>query len=207
MTLNGKDGWTAQELIDFESEIAEVFNRGEIRAPIHLSYDTEYQLLEIFKEINESDWVFCSWRSHYQNLLKGVSRQDLRESILQGKSIALCFPEKRVFSSAIVGGILPIALGTAIAINRKNLPEHVWCFMGDMTSETGIAYSCVKYARNFNLPITFIIEDNDLSVCSPTRKVWNSQELSLIESVFKNVRRYSYTNKYPHAGAGKRVQF
>jgi len=27
MTLNEKDGWTAQELIDFESEIAEVFNR------------------------------------------------------------------------------------------------------------------------------------------------------------------------------------
>jgi pyruvate dehydrogenase E1 component alpha subunit len=199
--------WTAEKLIDFENEIASAFNEGLIRAPIHLSYDTESSLIELFTEVRDQDWVFCSWRSHYQSLLKGVPEEVLRKSIFEGRSIALCFPERRVFSSAIVGGILPIALGTALSISRRGLDEYVWCFMGDMTSETGLAYSCIKYAQNYKLPITFVIEDNDLSVCTPTREVWKLDELSVIEGKFENIIRYKYKNKYPHAGAGKRVQF
>ena len=37
-----------------------------------------------------------------------------------------------------------------------------------MTSETGIMHESLKYAENFNLPIKFIIEDNNLSVCTDT---------------------------------------
>ena len=40
--------------------------------------------------------------------------------------------------------------------------------MGEMTSETGIAHECIKYSRNFKLPIHFIIEDNQKSVCTET---------------------------------------
>ena len=39
---------------------------------------------------------------------------------------------------------LPVAVGTAIAIKRKDEDSKVYCFMGDMTSETGIAHECIK---------------------------------------------------------------
>ena len=74
-----------------------------------------------------------------------------------------------------------------------------------MTSETGIMHESLKYAKNFNLPIKFIIEDNNLSVCTNTRKVWKIKKLTNKKSKF--VTYYKYKNKYPHAGAGKRVQF
>ena len=199
--------WSASELISFEDSIAELYNQGKIRSPVHLYNGNEDFLINIFKEITQQDWVFCSWRSHYQCLLKGVEPEILRSAIIKGRSIALCFPEKRIFSSAIVGGQIPIALGVALEIKRSGKLDHVYCFMGDMTSETGIAQSAFKYSLNFDLPITFIVEDNNLSVCTDTRKVWGSNKLQYEITSNSKIIYYKYSNKYPHAGAGTRVQF
>lgn len=195
------------ELIGFEEEVAALFNEGKIRAPVHLYHGNEDSLIEIFKGIRTQDWVFCSWRSHYQCLLKGVPREQLLEEILAGRSISLCFPKQRVYSSAIVGGILPIAVGAAMSIKRQNLESKVYCFIGDMTSETGIAHESIKYSRNHRLPIQFIIEDNGKSVCTDTREVWGQSKLTFEDKNDDYVTYYSYETKYPHAGAGIRVQF
>ena len=120
---------TKNELIDFENQIAALFNDGKIRAPVHLNLGNEEQIIEIFKKIRPQDWVFCSWRSHYQCLLKGVPPAEVREEILAGRSISLCFPKQRIYSSAIVGGVLPIAVGAAMAIQRKGGNSKVFSFV------------------------------------------------------------------------------
>ena len=196
-----------KELISFEEEIASLFNEGKIRAPVHLYQGNEDKIIEIFKKINKNDWIFCSWRSHYQCLLKGVPQEKLKKEILNGKSISLCFPDYKIYSSAIVGGNLPTAVGVALSLKRKNSSEKVYSFIGDMTSETGIAHECIKYSRNKKLPIHFIIEDNKKSVCTDTRSAWSQKKLSYENVSDEYVTYYKYDLEYPHAGAGKRVQF
>ncbi len=186
------------DLIDFEESIAESFNRGEIPYPVHFSDGNEGQLIEIFKEIRAEDWVFGSWRMHYHALLKGVPPGELNAAILRGESMALRFPEYRVYGSAIAGGCVPIALGAALAIKATEGHERVWLFVGDMVAESGIVHECAKYADNFNLPLTIIVEDNGVSVCTPTREVWGLD---------RRIRRYFYQSKWPHCGSGVRVQF
>lgn len=198
---------TKEELIEFEEEIAALFNAGKIRAPIHLYYGNEEAIIRVFRAIRAQDWVFCSWRSHYQCLLKGVPKNRVRDEILAGRSISLCFPEQRVFSSAIVGGVLPIAVGAAMSIKQRGEDAKVYCFMGDMTAETGIAHESIKYSRNHRLPIHFIVEDNAKSVCSDTRETWNQPRLSYEDVNDEYISYYRYETKYPHAGAGVRVQF
>ena len=198
---------TKQELIDFEQDIADTFNLGLIKAPIHLYSGNEDQMIDIFKNVKEDDWLFCSWRSHYQCLLKGVPKDILKQDIIDGKSITLCYPEFNIYSSAIVTGNIPIATGTAFDIKRKGKDTHVWCFVGDMTSETGTFYENHKYAVNHDLPITFIVEDNGKSVCSDTLAVWNIEELTYSKNEIPKVIYYKYETKYPHAGSGKRIQF
>lgn len=198
---------TKDELIAFEEEIAATFNTGSIRAPVHLNYGNEEHIIEVFKKIRPQDWVFCSWRSHYQCLLKGVPPPLLREEILAGRSISLCFPDYRVYASAIVGGVLPIAVGAAMAIQRSGEDARVYCFMGEMTSETGIAHESIKYSRNHSLPIHFVVEDNEKSVCTDTRDAWNQVRLTYEEVNDDYITYYRYQTKYPHAGAGVRVQF
>jgi len=198
---------TKEELIAFEEEIAGLFNAGKIRAPVHLYSGNEEQIIAVFQKIRPQDWVFCSWRSHYQCLLKGVPKERVREEILAGRSISLCFPEYRIFSSAMVGGVLPIAVGVAMSIRYRDEDSKVYCFMGDMTAETGIAHESLKYSRNHRLPIRFIVEDNEKSVCTDTREVWNQPRLSFEDVQDEYVSYYRYRTKYPHAGAGVRVQF
>ncbi len=198
---------TAQELIAFEDRVAALFNTGAIRAPVHLYSGNEQQMIDVFKDVGRNDWVFCSWRSHYQCLLKGVPEEALLAEIVAGRSISLCFPEQRIYSSAIVGGVLPIAVGTAMAIARSGEDARVHCFMGEMTAESGIAHESIKYSRNHGLPIRFVVEDNEKSVCTDTREAWNQPRLSFEGVRDRYVHYYKYATKYPHAGAGVRVQF
>lgn len=203
-----KNSLTKDDLIAFESDIADCYNKAMIKAPIHLYSGNEDDIIKIFKQINKNDWVLCSWRSHYQCLLKGVPSKILKKDILKGCSIALCYPDFNILSSGIVGGVLPIAVGIALDIKKKKKKNKVYCFMGDMTSETGIAHECIKYSRNHKLPIHFIVEDNSLSVCTDTKKVWGLNKLTFEDSKNVFVTYYKYKNeKYPHAGSGKRIQF
>ena len=117
-----------QELINFEKSIADAFNNAQIRAPIHLHGNNEKQLIEVFKSIKKNDWIFSSWRSHYHCLLKGVPPKQLKKDILDGKSMTLLYPEYKIYTSAIVAGVIPIALGTALSLKRDGKKEKVYLF-------------------------------------------------------------------------------
>ncbi len=194
------------DLIAFEEDIAAEFNAGNIRSPVHLSQGNEDQLIQIFRDVAPRDWVCCSWRSHLHCLLKGVPPDKLKHEIMMGRSISLCFPSHRIISSAIVGGIIPIAVGIAMGMKRAGDPAKVHVFLGDMTAATGIAFECSNYATNHMLNLRFVIEDNALSVCTPTAKAWGRQLPAMLDGALE-VARYGYTSKYPHAGAGRRIQF
>lgn len=194
---------TKDELIAFEGSIADSFNCGEIRYPIHLDNGNEDALIDIFNDVRPQDYVFVSWRGHYKALLKGVPPEELRAAIHRGESMALRFDQYRVYGSAIVGGMIPIALGTAMAIKRSGADEHVWLFIGDMAAESGICHEAWKYASNFDLPIIFVVEDNGVSVLTSTREVWGMDS----PDYMGDARRFTYQSKYPHAGSGKRIQF
>jgi len=189
-------GHTIESLKAFEADIAAEFNAGKIKAPLHLAGGNEQELLDIFKDVKAADWVAGTWRSHYHALLKGVPPDELKEAILAGRSIALCFPEQRVICSAMVGGIVPVALGLAWAAKRESSKERVWCFIGDMAATSGIAHECSEYARGYDLPLTIIVEDNGKSVATNTREVWGYKNAQVF-------RRYSYGLLHSHVGTGQ----
>jgi pyruvate dehydrogenase E1 component alpha subunit len=194
---------TADDLKAFEQRVAEHFNAGHIRAPVHLAGGNEEQLIEIFKGIRRQDYVLSQWRSHYHCLLKGVPPDSIMADILDGRSITLTYPTRRVITSAIVGGILPIALGIAASIHCAERDEHVWAFIGDMTQYAGICFEVTNYAARHNLPLTIVVEDNGLSVQTPTEVAWGK-----LGAVPPNLwRQYQYNLPWPHSGAGKRVDF
>ena len=192
---------TKEDLIAFETEMCDVFCAGKIRAPVHLSDGNEDQLIGIFKKVKRTDWVFSTWRSHYHALLHGISRDWLKQEIMDGRSITVNKPDQRFFASAIVAGIAPIALGTALSVKLKKESDTVWLFVGDMTIRTGMLHEVMQYASGHSLPLNIVVEDNHISVQTPTAQVWGEDNHKL------KIERYEFESTYPHVGAGKWVMF
>ena len=193
---------TKEELISFETEVKERYENGEIPAPVHLSKGNEEQLIEIFQYVHPDDWIFSTWRNHYHALLHGVPGDWLMDEIKRGRSMKVINKKHNFVISAIVGGPIPQALGVAMALKRKGSKRRVWCFVGDMAFETGEFHLCHKYAKNFDLPLQFVMEDNNLSVHTPTDAAWGKRQ-----EVPEDVVYYRYENGYPHHGTGAWVNF
>lgn len=194
--------WDKSGLVQFERKMADHWEAGRVRGPIHLSGGNEDELIEIFKYVKKTDWVFSTWRSHYHALLKGIPSEWLEQEILEGRSITIVNKEEKFYSSAIVGGIIPIAVGVAMSNKRKGINDIVWCFVGDMTFETGTFMENYKYAKNFDLPIKFVVEDNGISTNTPTIDTWNKKS-----EIPEDVIWYQYKKEWPHYGTGKWVIF
>jgi TPP-dependent pyruvate/acetoin dehydrogenase alpha subunit len=191
-----------KDLINFELDIKKIYEAGKIKAPIHLSGNNENSLINIFKKIKKNDWVFSTWRNHYHALLKGIPIDWLKKEIIAGRSMGINNIKYKFYSSAIVAGTIPIALGVSKALKLKKKNQKVWVFIGDMTFETGMFHECYKYAKNHKLPLKFVVEDNNLSTNTPTNKVWVKKS-----KIPKDVIYYKYKRKYPHHGTGGWVLF
>lgn len=71
-------------LVNFENEIKTAYEKGKIRASIHLSGNNEIQLINIFKEIDivnitKPNQVFKSYK-------KALTRKDSKSTLLIEKS-------------------------------------------------------------------------------------------------------------------------
>lgn len=204
-------------LTKFEQDIAKLYEQGKIKAPVHLRDGNESVLCEIYKNINNEDYVFSTWASHLHALLKGVSPKRIKQDILDGKSITLHYPDYNFYSSAIVGGIAPIAIGVAKALSEGSKGTRVFCFVGDMSFHSGIVNECVRYSIGHDLPITWVVEDNNKSVGTDTEATCGIPTQDLYESLKDLINKYSckstdiiyysYKTSYPHSGTGVFVEF
>lgn len=204
-----------QQLVEFENKVESMYKNGQIRGPVHLRDGNEDQLISIFANVKKNDWVFSTWANHLHALLKGIPEGDILDRILKKDSMAMSFPKHKFFTSAIVGGILPIATGVAYSIKEAKNGQRVWCFVGDMSVRTGVAHESIMYSIGHRLPITFVVEDNGKSVGTPTESVYPVPLSELINKYLRiirgndnvNIIHYKYESRFPHSGTGTFVSF
>ncbi len=189
---------TKRELIEFENRMKARWEDGEIPYPIHFCGGNEDQLVEIFKEVREGDYIFSTHRSHYHYLLAGGSQERLEKLVFEGDSMHVFDKRINFFSSAIVAGCPGIAAGVALALKRQESSKRAWCFVGDGAEDEGHFYEAARYVDGWKLPCTFVIEDNDRSVETPKSERYGKSEIAWPECV----RRYNYVPTYPHHGTG-----
>ena len=189
--------WTEEELIAFENRIGELYFDNKLPFLFHLSGGNEKQLIEIFKDIKEGDYVISNHRSHYHALLHGIPPEVVEDRILNGRSMFIYDRERNFFCSAIIGGTPAIAAGIAWALKKKGSDKKVWCFIGDGTEDSGHTYEAVRYVDGFDLPCTFVIENNNRSVESTNEERWGKTAEYHWNS--PSVLKYHYDITYPHA--------
>ena len=197
---------TKEELIKFEEGVYALFEAGDLPYLVHLCGGNEDQLIDIFADIKEGDYIYSSHRTHYHYLLAGGDAVALEDRIKRGDSMFVFDRKRNFLSYAILAGCAGMAAGTALSFQMQGKDQHVWCFIGDGAEDEGHFYEAVAFVSGWDLPCTFIIEDNDRQV-DTTKKERRGKD-TIIEWP-SCVVRYNYTPTYPHAstGSGNMVKF
>lgn len=187
-------------LADFERRMGELWEDGQLPFLLHFSGGNEDFLVDLFaNNVKEGDWIFSTHRNHYHALLSGISADRLEKLIREGDSMFV-FDQKRNFlTSSILAGTSCMAAGVALALKEEGSLNRVWCFLGDGAEEEGHFYEAVLMVQGYDLPCTFIIEDNNRSVdTSVEERIPNSYRIDWPDCVIRN----RYQPVYPHAGNG-----
>jgi deoxyxylulose-5-phosphate synthase len=106
---------------------------------------------------------------------------------------------RNFFVSAIIGGTPAIAAGVAQGLKKSGSNSRVWCFVGDGIEDTGHFAEAVRYVDGFDLPCTFVIEDDNKAVEVSKKFRWGTDaDLDWPDCVV----RYKYTKSRPHIRTG-----
>lgn len=159
--------------------ISKKYEEGYFRCPVHLAIGHEAVPSAIFSLYKENRFAFSYHRSHHHFLACGASPEELLYE-LAGLSKGCCHGhggshhlrnEKVGFlgSTPIISGTIPVAVGYSHGLKLKNIKGRVFVFSGDTIAEEGLFHESLNAASLYQLPITFVIEDNGLSCFTPSR--------------------------------------
>ena len=137
--------------------------------------------------------------------MAGGNEKDLEEKISNGESMHIFDKRLNFLTSSILAGMAPIAAGIALSLKMEKNKNKVWCFIGDGAEDEGHFYEAVRYVDGWDLPCTFIIEDNDRSVTTTKKQRRGKSVMSWPKCVI----RYEYKISLPHigTGSGKMIKF
>ncbi len=169
----------ACEIREAETLIAENYNKGYIRCPVHLSIGQELVPSILFSFHDVNDFAISTHRSHAHYLGKGGSLQrffdelhGLPSGCSGGKGGSMHLIDESVGfmgSTAIVGNSIPVGVGLAEAQKLSKSKNLTYIFLGDGATEEGVFYESINYAYVRKLPCLFIVENNEYSVYTPLK--------------------------------------
>jgi TPP-dependent pyruvate/acetoin dehydrogenase alpha subunit len=163
-----------------EEEVEDLYRKGQIPGLAHPYIGQEAVAAGVCAALQKEDLVVSNHRGHGHSIAKGVSEQALL-SELMGKDAGMCSGIGGsmhstdlgcgvIFSTAIVGGGIPISVGIGLALKMDKRPNCVVCFFGDGASNTGAFHEGVNLAAVWKLPVVFVCENNLYAISVPVSK-------------------------------------
>jgi pyruvate dehydrogenase E1 component alpha subunit len=154
----------------FERKCAELYQRELIRGFLHLYDGEEAIAVGVMQALEPADAVIATYREHGQAIARGLPMNVLMAEMF-GKVEGCCrgrggsmhvFDRERRFigGNAIVGGGLPLALGTALADKLRGEPAVSACFFGEGAVDEGEFHESLNLATLWRLPVLFVCENN-----------------------------------------------
>lgn len=156
---------------DFERRLQA--NMKDVFCSTHLSLGHECVAADLWECIKPDDWLFSYHRNHGHYLAKGGSEQKLWDEIMGlpsglngGYSGSQGITDESInfHSSAIVGGLVGVAAGTAYALKMDSSQAIVVCIIGDAGTEAGVFWEALNWCALHRLPIVYVVENNGMSI-------------------------------------------
>lgn len=154
----------------FEEGIVTRYAEQEMKTPVHLCLGQEAVAVGVCGQLERSDIIFSTHRSHGHCIAKGMPLLDIAAELYgredgcargRGGSMHLVAPEWGIpGSTAIVGGSIPLAAGAALSAKMQGSGAIAVAFFGDGASEEGTFHESLNFAALHGLPAIFVCENN-----------------------------------------------
>jgi TPP-dependent pyruvate/acetoin dehydrogenase alpha subunit len=143
---------------------------GLIRGHFHVYIGQEATGVPVCSALAPEDYVFSTHRNHGHVIARGGDPGKVLAEII-GRETGYCrgragtfhvaAPDlKIIHTSAIVGGCLALAAGTAFASQVEETHAVSVVFFGDGAMEEGVFYEVLNIAKLWQLPLLFMMENN-----------------------------------------------
>ncbi len=154
----------------FEEKCFELYQGEKIRGFMHLYDGEEAVSVGVIESLQPQDAIVATYREHGQALARGIGMNVLMAE-MYGKMEGCCrgrggsmhiFDRATRFygGNAIVGGGLPLAVGTALGDKMLERGTITACFFGDGAVDEGTFHESMNLAALWKLPVLFVCENN-----------------------------------------------
>lgn len=157
-----------------EEALADRYAEQEMRCPMHLCIGQEAIAVGVCAALSGNDVVFGNHRAHGHYLAKGGNLKAMIAE-LYGRATGCCGGRGGSMhlidlgvgfmgATPIVGGTVPLAVGSAWAAALTGDPRVSVVFFGDGCFEEGVVHESLNFAALHKLPVVFVCENNEFSV-------------------------------------------
>nr|WP_276008912.1 thiamine pyrophosphate-dependent dehydrogenase E1 component subunit alpha [Aequitasia blattaphilus] len=172
----------------FEEEVFEFYKRGLMPGLAHLYLGEEAVAAGVCGALEEKDYIGSTHRGHGHLVSRGADLNKMMAEILgkgtgyskgKGGSMHIMAMDKGILgANGIVGGEIPIAVGSAYASLYKGTDEVTVCFFGDSASNEGTFHESINMAAAWDLPIVFVVENNLYGISVDIRRVTKEHHIA-----------------------------
>ena len=155
----------------FEERTAQIYGKGMIGGFCHLYIGQEAVAAGIKNAISPGDSIITSYRCHGLMIAMGSDPKVVMAELMgksdgcskgKGGSMHMFDPERGFFGGhGIVGAQVPIGTGIAFAHKYREKDNLSVVLFGDGASNQGQVYESFNMAKIWNLPVIYIIENNE----------------------------------------------
>ena len=154
----------------FEAKCVELYQAQKIRGFLHLYDGEEAIAVGVMQALDDRDAVVATYRDLGHAIAKGMGMGAIMAEMFgklegcsrgRGGSMHLFDRATRFLGgNAIVGGGLPLAVGTALADAQLRPGAVTACFFGEGAAGEGEFHESMNLAALWKLPVLFVCENN-----------------------------------------------
>jgi pyruvate dehydrogenase E1 component alpha subunit len=158
----------------FEERAGQLYGMGLIGGFCHLYIGQEAVVVGLQAAIGADDGVITGYRDHGHMLACGMDPKGVMAELTgraggysrgKGGSMHMFSRERNFFGGhGIVGAWVPIGTGVAFAQKYNGTRNVVLTYFGDGATNQGQVYEAFNMAELWNLPVIYVIENNQYAM-------------------------------------------
>jgi pyruvate dehydrogenase E1 component alpha subunit len=168
---------TMWRIRSFEERVVALKRSLQVYGLIHVSIGGEGVAAGVCRRLRPDDVVYSGHRAHGHAIAKGMPLPNLMAELMgrvdgccKGLGGSMHLVDRAhgfLGATGVVGGNLPLALGSALAAKEAGGDNVAVVFFGDGAVQAGHFHETVNLAALWQLPLIFVCENNGFAEFTP----------------------------------------